>query len=72
MVHVFLRLTVCPWVGDVSCQSASLLGVTGFMRWVPGGARGRAEDKSPSPGTGRDGLKGGLRRGRGVVRAARL
>lgn len=25
-----------------------------------GGRRGRAEDMSPSPGTGRDGLKGGL------------
>ena len=38
MVHVFLTLTVCQLVGDVSCQSNPVLGVTGFMRWVPGRA----------------------------------
>lgn len=70
MVHVFLTLTVCPWVGNVSCQPAPVLGVNWFHEVGPwrgagvrgggGRCRGRAEDMSPSPGTGRDGLKRGL------------
>ena len=43
MVHVFLTLTVCPWVGNVSCQPAPVLGVNWFHEvgpWRGAGVRG--------------------------------
>lgn len=52
MVHVFLTLTVCPWVGNVSCQSAPVLGVNWFHEVGPwrgcrGAGRGGGVGEGP-------------------------